>query len=144
MILLKLMEQVPFFAEFTQEEREIFVENNSYFSVYENGQFIVNEDADDDHALYIIMRGTAIITKGSMPGKVLGTIDSGAVIGEIAFLTGRPRTASVISKGKVIVFRVDRSAMDKLECSLQMKIRDQLIEILVDRLDQANARKMAK
>ncbi len=139
MILLKLMEQVPFFSEFTVNEREVFVDNNSYFSVYESGQFIVSEDDAEDNSLYIIMRGKAIITKGSHPGKVLDTIKSGAVIGEISFLTGRPRTANVIADGKVIVFRVDRIAMDKLACVLQLKIRDRLIEILVDRLDQQNS-----
>ncbi|MBF0189196.1 MAG: cyclic nucleotide-binding domain-containing protein, partial [Magnetococcales bacterium] len=68
--------------------------------------------------------------------RVLVTLEAGAVIGELAFLTKRPRATNVIAVDDVTIFTISSASMEKLDLSVQMKIKDQLIRILVSRLDE--------
>jgi SulP family sulfate permease len=45
----------------------------------------------------------------------LATIRPGVVVGEVARYTGVPRTADVVAETPVVVLRLRRSAIDRLE-----------------------------
>ncbi|HIJ84195.1 MAG TPA: cyclic nucleotide-binding domain-containing protein, partial [Magnetococcales bacterium] len=69
------------------------------------------------------------------PGKVLTTLGSGAVLGEMTFLTGNPRSTNVITEEGVTVFKVNQGTMNRLAAHMQVKILRQLTDILVNRLN---------
>ncbi|MBN9008708.1 MAG: cyclic nucleotide-binding domain-containing protein, partial [Rhizobiales bacterium] len=45
----------------------------------------------------------------------LAMFGPGAVVGEIAFYTGRPRSASVVAAGPLVAWRLSRGAMRRLQ-----------------------------
>ncbi|MBF0179593.1 MAG: cyclic nucleotide-binding domain-containing protein [Magnetococcales bacterium] len=137
-VMMKLLEKIPFFWEMTEAERAVFASSDSFFQVHKDGEVIIHENDTTDFSLYILIKGSVYIRNEDYPGKVITQLDEGAVIGEASFLASRPRTASVIAKGKVTVFRIDREAMRKFDYPLQIKIKDRLAEILVERLERMN------
>lgn len=137
-VILRLMEQIPFFWEMTQEERAVFAAGNTFFQIFKNGELIIKEGDVTDFSLYVIVKGAVYVRKEDYPGKVITILEEGAVLGEASFLVGRPRTASVLAKGDVTVFKIDRGAMAKFDYPLQIKIKDRLAEILVERLEKMN------
>ncbi|MBF0160441.1 MAG: cyclic nucleotide-binding domain-containing protein [Magnetococcales bacterium] len=137
MLILKLLEQIPFFWEFTEEERQIFVDSNSFFIHYQPNDLLIRE-GDEDDALLIILEGSALVHTNANPEVTLATLTSSAIIGELSFLTKQPRTSNVVAQQETVAFRIDGQAMKQLDPVLQLKIKDQLIRILVDRLEQMN------
>ncbi|MBF0127915.1 MAG: cyclic nucleotide-binding domain-containing protein [Magnetococcales bacterium] len=137
MIAKQLLESVPFFWDFTDEEKERLLSLDSYFESFRSGEHLIEEGAQDN-ALYIILKGSAHVTKTTSPGHVIATLDAGTVVGEISFLTNRPRTTNVVASEKMICFTINGQSMRELDSGMQHKIKDQLIEILVQRLDNMN------
>jgi len=74
---------------------------------------VVFEEGSAGSELYVIERGEIEI-KTKEGDKLLGTIRSGGVIGEIAFLNGEPRTAYAVSKSATIVRVIYRTDFDRL------------------------------
>lgn len=137
MLMLKLMEKIPFFRQFTLEEKTVLIESESFFATFRDGEAIIQEGTTDN-SFFILIKGSVAIVKGADLGHVVNTLDAGAVFGEISFLTKRPRSASVVSRGDTTVFMVDRTSIERLDLRLQNKIKDQLINVLVDHLDTMN------
>lgn len=138
MLLLKLINQIPFFAGFSPENRQLLAEEGTCFTRFQAGDCFIREGTADD-TLYIIVKGSAIVTKNAQPDHVLVELTEGAVIGEIAFLTGRLRTSNIIASTDVICFAVDKASMEAMEFSIQLQFKDELIKILIHHLDMANA-----
>lgn len=137
MIAKQLLDSVPFFWIFTDEEKEQLLALDNYFESFKAGEYLIHEGAQDN-ALYIILKGTARVTKTSNTKKVIATLETGTVVGEVSFLTSRPRTTSVIANEKMICFTINALTMNDFDSKMQHKIKDQLIEILVQRLDNMN------
>ena len=140
MLLLKLLEQVPFFWDFTPDERQIFAENDNFFATFQEGDIVIRE-GDTDDALFVLISGQFLVKKNNFPGKTLATLNPGAVIGEISFLTRRARSINIVAHGEeVVAFKIDGHTItkEKLEPSLEIKIKNKLVDILVQRLEDAN------
>ncbi|MEO5331789.1 MAG: cyclic nucleotide-binding domain-containing protein [Magnetococcus sp. YQC-5] len=137
MIAKQLLESVPFFWTFTDEEKELLLSLDNYFESFKQGELIIQEGAQDT-ALYIILKGNAYVTKSSHPKKIIATLTPGTVVGEISFLTQRARSTNVIAADKMICFTINGETMADLSSQMQHKFKDQLIEILVQRLDTMN------
>ena len=65
-------------------------------------------------------------------------LKAGTVFGEIAYLTKRKRITSVIADGDVIALKIDTKNIDALKPAIPTKLKDNLIEILVKRLETMN------
>jgi hypothetical protein len=68
------------------------------------------KEGDKGSSLFIVAGGALKLTK-ELEGKrqVLKTANAGEVIGEMALLTGQPRTASAQAVGPTSVFKLDRT-----------------------------------
>ncbi|MBF0627787.1 MAG: cyclic nucleotide-binding domain-containing protein [Magnetococcales bacterium] len=137
MIVQQLLDNIPFFWSFSEEEKNRIISLDCYFQSFQAGDYLIHEDAEDN-ALFIILKGTAKVTKKSHPDRVITILESGTVFGEISFLTQRPRSTDVVACEKMICFTINGETMSQLDSQMQHKIKDQLIEILVQRLDQMN------
>ncbi len=70
----------------------IKITKNVKFKRYKKGDIIIKEE-DFGKEIYFILYGScAVVSKG----KVIATVKSGYMFGEMAFLTGKPRSATVI------------------------------------------------
>ena len=77
------------------------------------GETIIEQGAVGD-AFYVIASGQVEIVKD---GEVVATQGPGAHFGEIALLADVPRTASVVGKTPLRVFRLDREGFDRIVAS---------------------------
>ncbi|HIJ84255.1 MAG TPA: cyclic nucleotide-binding domain-containing protein, partial [Magnetococcales bacterium] len=87
--LLKKVDEVDFFNEFSSEERAWFCDNKMFCS-YEDGKKIIVEGAQD-RTFYVVIDGTVTVTKNSVPNEVLAHLGPGAVFGEIAHFARQQR-----------------------------------------------------
>ncbi|NKE69796.1 cyclic nucleotide-binding domain-containing protein [Candidatus Manganitrophus noduliformans] len=87
---------IPLFANLTPEEFASVIEGTTPRS-YPPGAFIVRE-GETGNSIYIIVKGRAkAATKVGGQEIVLGFLNESDFFGEVAFLTGRPRTADVVT-----------------------------------------------
>ena len=68
----------------------------------------------------------------------IAKLKAGAVFGEIAYVAKRKRTTSVIPDGDVIALKIDTKNIDALKPAIPTKLKDNLIEILANRLEAMN------
>ncbi|MBF0427992.1 MAG: cyclic nucleotide-binding domain-containing protein [Magnetococcales bacterium] len=132
-----LLDRIAFFSRFSEVEKHQILCAQHHFVKFSAGEYLVREN-DNDDTLYIILKGTAHVVKSSKPNHVLAKLTPGMIIGEVSFLTRRNRITSVIADDEMICFTINGSTMEELSVYSQNKIKDQLIEILVQRLDQTN------
>ncbi|MBF0437916.1 MAG: cyclic nucleotide-binding domain-containing protein [Magnetococcales bacterium] len=139
MLIQTLLKEIPFFWDFSEGECTALTTAESFFITYQDGEYLITE-GDADENLFVILKGEANVVGSSEPDQVIATLQPGAVVGEVSFLTKRKRTTNIIASGEVIVFRIDSYSMnrERLDLALQTKIKNQLIEILVQRLEATN------
>lgn len=87
-------------------------------------------------AMYLVFSGRFRVERD---GVDLAEIGAGAVIGEIAFLTGSTRTADVVAARDSIVYRIDRAAYDAL-CAEVDGLPQAMAAELASRLAATSAR----
>ncbi|MEO5347237.1 MAG: cyclic nucleotide-binding domain-containing protein [Magnetococcus sp. YQC-9] len=108
MLIQELMKQIEFFWDFTEEERKALISAESFFSTYQDGDYLVTE-GEEDETLFVILKGDAKVVRKDFPDRVLARLEPGAVVGEVSFLTRRKRSTNVIAVGETTVFRIDTS-----------------------------------
>lgn len=88
----------------------------------------VIEEGDSGDSIYIIKSGKTKVVAHLFGREIeLAILEPGDVFGEVAFLTGRPRTASVIAEAPLEVYEVSRLELENIiekNPSLLHKIED--------------------
>lgn len=93
-------------------------------------------------ALYVVYAGTlSVVTDGADGGEhVVRVYTSGAMLGEMAVYTGRPRTAGVRSDTSSVVFRLDADALNDLQLrnpAAAGRFHTFVIKMIAGRLDRS-------
>lgn len=114
------------FSGMSEEEVQHILAGLSLISFSADAKVI--EEGDSGDSMYIIKSGRAKVI-AHLFGKVLdlAALETGDIFGEVAFLTGRPRTASVIAEGPLEVYELSRLELEKIidnNPSLLQKIED--------------------
>ncbi len=87
-------------------------------------------------AMYLVETGRFRVERD---GVELAEIGAGGVIGEIAFLTGQPRTADVIAARDAMVYKITRSEFETL-CLAEPGLAQAIAAELAQRLADTSAR----
>ena len=104
---------IPLFSDFTQEEFNEFTKRMIIHTV-PPGKAIIKE-GDTGSSVFILTRGTVQVSATIAGKKVdLATLQSSDFFGEIAFLTGRPRTATVVTTEESDVLEVDEEDLNEM------------------------------
>jgi CRP/FNR family cyclic AMP-dependent transcriptional regulator len=101
------LRRVPLFSELTTtqlESIEPFVEEVEV----EAGQMLIRQEGVGSELL-VMIDGAAEVTRD---GTRLRTLGPGDVIGEIALLDGRPRTATVTATDHTVLLTISKRAFD--------------------------------
>ena len=106
---------------------EIYMEQKDFRTVrMKDGEAIIREDTWP-YYVYILKEGKARIMKNVERRQVLiGTLNKGDVIGEMAFFGKTKRTVSVIADGDVIVEMITKDAFLNIVDKLPMNVRTRL------------------
>jgi len=91
--LLEISDKIYLFNGIKKED-VIRMTKNVKFKRYAKGDVIMNA-GDDTKDVYFILNGMGVVVVDGK--KIVATIDSGNMFGEMAFLTKKPRNATILS-----------------------------------------------
>ena len=127
--------RIGIFADLTDEER-IALEAELEPMPLSRGEVLVRQ-GEEAGALYIVVSGRFDVRVAGQPGPV-AEIGPGSPVGEIAFLAGGVRTATVTAVRDSLVVRLERSHFDRL-CNRIPRIWETLTASLARRLADQTA-----
>jgi CRP/FNR family transcriptional regulator, cyclic AMP receptor protein len=147
----EFIESLPFFKEFSVAEREKILQTSGVFEKFNAGNVIISE-GDKTAAIFVILKGVVLIQKQVKvdvtenhisPKKqvdlTIKELKSGSIFGEISLISQRPRnTSAIASSNQVLVMKITEKIIEKFNFSIQRKLQNQLIQILVERLEDMN------
>ena len=134
---LRLISNIPFFESFNLVERKEFAALINQVVEYSDKTAIVKE-GQTDMAVFILLKGEAIVTRNDLPKVTINTLTMGALFGEVSFLTKTPRTTNIFAKSNTRVLKLDQKLFDKLKPEIRVKLKDKFIAVLVSRISEMN------
>ena len=105
------------------------------FELYEPGDTLIEQDEQEDD-LFVIVQGKILVEMGHTFGHTrLAVLSAGDFVGEIAFLSGRPRTACVRALEPVLVLAVSRNDIDETmpltqKCIFEAELGQSWLQVL--------------
>jgi hypothetical protein len=123
----------PLFKDFTVDEMVAVIQGLKLLT-FEPRQIILREGQPGD-AMYMLTAGSAKAYVRNASGKqeLVGELHEGAFFGEVAVLTGRPRTATVVAATHCELLELDRPTLDGITAR-HPHVRDVLEEFARERL----------
>ena len=132
---LKMLKSLHFFEGFSDGMiRE--VGKVAKWESYPAEHILIKEGTQDD-GFYVIVNGQLSVIRDE---QTIGSIDPGECVGEIAYLTGQRRSATVKALTKVAVLHVTAKLADWASLPLQMRVNKSFQQALIDRVLRANDR----
>ncbi len=121
-----------FLSPFTDEEIGEIV-TRSAVKGYSAGETIVRE-GDTGTSVFLIKQGRVSVVSHIFGREInLATLSAGDLFGEVAFLTGRPRTANVIATEAAEVYKINKDLLDEI-IEKRPEIMSQVNEIYNERV----------
>ena len=134
---MDILAKVHFFDIFNSAEKDILTGFHSHFFHTRKGETIIKQGGQD-RSFYILLTGEVSVRRNDSK-KSLATLSPGDFFGEVSFLTERVRTTSVVAIENCIVFEIDKATLNHLDIVIREKLKDNIIDVLVKRLDLLNA-----
>ena len=147
----EFIDSLPFFKEFSAAEREKVVHTPGIFEKFKVGDVIISE-GEINAAVFVVLKGIVVIQKKVKvevtenhisPQKqvdfAIKELNPGSIFGEISLISQRPRNTSALAmSNQVVVMKITEAIIEKFNFSIQRKLQNQLIQILVERLEDMN------
>jgi CRP-like cAMP-binding protein len=126
----ELLAGVPFFDGFTPEDLRRVVELSDEL-VLSAGSVLVDQGDPGTHC-YVIIEGIASVY---VRGEHVASVGAGSMVGEMALVDHRPRTATVVADTDLDLLRFDSAAFAKLLDEMP-KASERVMALLRTRLSQ--------
>jgi len=137
--LVKLMDEIPFFKEMDTSDRENLLAHENHWMQFKPQEKILKED-EVDYGFFVLLEGQVSVMR-SKPAEVsLAQLVPGSIFGEVTMKAKRPRSSSIEADNDVTVLKVDSQLLDQLSPEMIIKIKDQIIDLVITRLDEMNTR----
>ncbi|HEX5939177.1 MAG TPA: ATP-binding cassette domain-containing protein, partial [Dehalococcoidia bacterium] len=134
---LDLLRQTGIFAGLAPEELSgiaaLFKGDN------QPAQTTVFQEGEPGNDLYVIERGQVRLTKGA--DVVLAYLDAGSFFGEMALLSGAPRTASAITSSECVLWRLSRTDFNAVVAE-HPRVSMEIARVLAERVSRNNQRRV--
>ncbi|MBI5428682.1 MAG: cyclic nucleotide-binding domain-containing protein [Nitrospinae bacterium] len=134
---LELFDKISFFEHLTDEEKGLMASFKTNIAGFANGQNIIRQ-GDLDRAVYVLLKGKAHVSRKEKSNVKINILKPGDIFGEISFFSNRPRSTNVVAEGNVMALKMDWSLIEELSPSIKNKIKDKLIDVVIQRLDEIN------
>jgi serine/threonine-protein kinase len=127
--IVDYVHHVPFFENFNKEQvKEIL--NASSIIRARQGKVLVSE-GDIDDSFFIILSGKAAVKKSEQD---IAIISRGECFGEMSYLSGQARAATVMAKTDCILMKISATLLDKSAESMQLRFLKNFSMTLIRRL----------
>ncbi len=165
--ILDIMDRLPFFAPFSEQQLHRLGEKDALVFSYETGEFLIQQGGADRSLIFLLSGAASVVQEGtSIP---LALLKPGSFFGEVAFLTPRNRTTNVIAhppsttepgyqsllpkeieksigkaagkakqKAKVVVLLFEQPLLARLDLETRVILKGQIIVSLAERVDKIN------
>ncbi|MBW1613613.1 MAG: protein kinase [Deltaproteobacteria bacterium] len=130
--LFGYIKDLPFFKTFTENQIDQIVSACDLVKV-EKGETIIKEGEIDD-SFYILISGQVVVKIGT---KKLAVLEKGQCFGEMAYLTGEARTATIITKEECILLKVSSTLLEGLSKDIQLLFFKNFTQTIIKRLSKA-------
>ncbi|MCO4322650.1 Crp/Fnr family transcriptional regulator [Aliidiomarina quisquiliarum] len=139
--LLEIINRLDFFRQFSLEERRVLLEDRLevYFC---KKNFRVFREGEIDATFYLVLSGKINIVQ-TQKNRILGTVSAGEFLGEGAFITQGPRSASAVAYEDALLLRLDITALRSLSSAIREKLKDAIIAGMAQRIVELNERVQA-
>ena len=127
--VLDYIHNVNFFEQFTKEQVREIMEASNVIKV-SKGTVMVTEGEIDD-SFYIILSGKAVVRKNN---RDIAAIGRGECFGEMAYLSGDSRTATVMAETDCILLKISAMLLDKSPQDIQLLFLKRFAMTLLRRL----------
>ena len=141
-----LFGKIPIFNQ--MDENDInFISENCERKIFEENEYIVHQN-DDDESLFVIADGVVSVQITIQDGNTseIRKLGVGDFFGEMALMTGEPRTADIVALRPTLVLEVKKDIMKKVILGNQ-SFSDNISTVLAERqiqLDQAKLSSIQK
>ncbi|MBF0448939.1 MAG: cyclic nucleotide-binding domain-containing protein [Magnetococcales bacterium] len=160
-VLLTCLDCLPFFDTFSDWEKLELLLAGADLITYQTGEFLIQQGSSDRVLFFLLSGRASVVREGaSIP---LAELLPGDFFGEISFLTKQKRTSNVIVHSRpnhspeipssvlsekliatlcpdetapIIVICFEHSILAKLNFNTRSKIKDQIIAVLVVRIEK--------
>ncbi len=127
--LLNYIQALPFFHNFTESQINEILSVTDVIKVEGNKTIIQEGEIDDP--FYILISGQVVVRKGK---KVVTTLEKGQCFGEMAYLTGEARNATIATKNECILLKFSSTLLDGLSESIQLLFFKNFTQTIIHRL----------
>lgn len=140
--MIEILKKVSFFSEFADEDLKL-ISGFMQWVKFESGDIIIKEGATEK-TFFLIIKGKVSIKKRTWLGslkKAIDMISAGQIFGEMAFITGKPRTADIVAEEETYVLRFSAEDVLKDESKyahILVKFYKKFAEALSERLAKAD------
>jgi serine/threonine-protein kinase len=131
--LADYINNVPFFENFTKEQVQEIMNASQVLKV-KKGQVVLTEGEIDD-SFFIILSGSVAVKRTE---KNIATIKRGDCFGEMAYLQGQSRMATILAETDCILLKINGTLLDKSSESIQLLFQKNFAMTLVKRLSKTN------
>ena len=130
--IIDYVHSVPFFENFSKDQVKEILGTSNIIKVLK-GRVVVAEGEIDD-SFYIILSGRAAVQKGD---KKIALIKRGQCFGEMSYLSGQSRAATVRALSDCILLKISATLLDKSAESIQLRFLKNFAMTLLDRLSKS-------
>jgi eukaryotic-like serine/threonine-protein kinase len=130
--LINYIHSLPFFHNFTESQIDEILSASNLNKV-EGGETIIREGEIDD-SFYILISGEVLVRKED---KDVAALIKGQCFGEMAYLTGEARTASIIAKNDCILLKFSSTLLEGLSESIQLLFFKNFTATILQRLSKS-------
>ena len=144
-VFLALLRKLPLWADFLEEDLGLLLRVGAVrLGRAASGEAIV-EEGNYEKTFFVLLRGAVTVVRA---GKSLARLDApGTIFGEMSFVLGKGRTATVTALEPCDCLMVDMGYVDFLQSpereDFLIRIFRRLATVVTERLGSANARKAA-
>jgi len=125
---------VPFFENFSKEHVREILNTCNIIKVFK-GKVVVAEGEIDD-SFFIILSGRAAVRKND---ATIANIYRGECFGEMSYLSGQSRVASVVAETECILMKISATLLDRSSESIQLLFLKKFATTLLNRLSKSIA-----
>jgi len=129
--LLSYIKDLPFFSTFAENQIDQILSACDLVKV-EKGKTIIQEGEIDD-SFYILISGQVVVQTGS---EKVAVLEKGQCFGEMAYLTGEARTATIITREECILLKISSTLLNGLPEDIQLLFFKNFTQTIIKRLSK--------
>lgn len=133
---LDVVQRLEFFDGISKFDLASLTKSEKLFFLASQGEKLMTAGEADDKSFYLILSGTLDVY--DRKNNFIREMKGGSFLGEIGFILGEARTASVTVHEDCILMRITQDEMNRFPLGMKDKIKDKIIEGLAARVLSLN------